>query len=985
MNRRMWLLACVLALLVPALASAQQGTTEVRGQVTDPQGGVLPGVNVVVRNQDTGMFRETVTNADGTFFVAGIVPGMYQIEAELQGFKKYSRRDVRLEIGKTATADIRLEVGSISEVVNVQAESPIVDVTSKEVGGSLTARELVELPSVNRNFVGFVGLLPGIIPSISTESFGSDSVTVNGQDPRNNNYMLDGANNNDDVIGQRAGTQARTAIESVQEFQVITNQFDAEFGRTTGAVINAVTKQGGNAFRGSAFGFFQDASLTKRDFFAELNDLDKPDTAQQQFGGTLGGPIVRDKAHFFFSVERVRIDEGITINVPARPEFNATTTEQTRVWNTVARGDQQITPNHTWGVRWLRESSPQYNQIIGAVTLEAAREENDVDQTVVGSFNSVLGNTRVNTLRLAWTQESVAFANPCFNSNGRDQGACEPTLAFQTFTTQQSTVAQARVNDAYQLEDTFSWFIPGRAGDHDIKAGVQAQYSQSRNDTQDNLNGTFSFSRSNGPFDPADPRTYPDRFSIRVPGRGGSFNKSQSLGVFAQDKWKISNALTLTLGLRYDVEKVTLPEVDNPLFADANDYPVDTNNIQPRLGFAYTLGSGSVVRGGYGRFYDKTHFEIVNGVLTNRPFTTSFIRQFPLNNVDPGPQQGRFPTDPFLVNGPVITDATRAALAAQFAGATVRNSGATFDNPDRVLPYTDQISLGYERQLATNLSVSADYVHAFGRDMLMAVALNPTLRATTSTTSPNVRQGSATLSAITAGLQQRYPGFAPFTGAVTTFQNVGETDYDALMVQLEKRFSQNYSARVSYTLAYSRGNTSGAGAAASAFQVLDDLNLDLNEGPTSFDQRHNFVASGTAIVPRTGGLSISWVARALSGTPLTVFDSRVDTDRNGTLADPLPAGTYSGSGANSITVESDGGRNGAYGPGFFKLDLRVGYRLDLGNRRTLDVFGEIFNVTDRDNFANPTGDQASANFLRLTGLSTSSTPRTGQFGVRFGF
>lgn len=985
MNRRTWLLVCVLALLVPALASAQQGTTEVRGQVTDPQGGVLPGVNIVVRNQDTGMFRETVSNADGSFFVAGIVPGMYQIEAELQGFKKYNRRDVRLEIGKTATADIRLEVGSISEVVNVQAESPIVDVTSKEVGGSVTARELVELPSVNRNFVGFVGLLPGIIPSISTESFGSDSVTVNGQDPRNNNYMLDGANNNDDVIGQRAGTQARTAIESVQEFQVITNQFDAEFGRTTGAVINAVTKQGGNAFRGSAFGFFQDASLTTRDFFAELNDLDKPDTAQQQFGGTLGGPIVRDKAHFFFSVERVRIDEGITINVPARPEFNATTTEETRVWNTVVRGDHQITPNHTWGVRWLRESSPQYNQIIGAVTLEAAREENDVDQTVVGSFNSVLGNTRVNTLRLAWTQEDVAFANPCFNTNGRIQANCEPTLAFDTFTTQQSTVAQARVNDAYQLEDTFSWFIPGRGGDHDVKAGIQAQYSQSRNDTQDNLNGTFSFSLSNGPFNPADPRTYPDRFSIRVPGRGGSFNKSQSFGFFAQDKWKISNALTLTLGLRYDVEKVTLPEVDNPLFGDENDYPVDTNNLQPRLGFAYTMGGGGVVRGGYGRFFDKTHFEVIGGVLTNRPFTTSFVRNFPLNNVDPGPQQGRFPTDPFLVNGPVITDAMRAALAAQFAGATVRNSGATFDNPDRVLPYTDQISLGYERQLATNLSVSADYVHAFGRDMLMAVALNPTLRATTSTTSPNVRQGSATLSTITAGLQQRYPGFAPFTGAVTTFQNVGETDYDALMVQLEKRFSQNYSARVSYTLAHSRGNTSGAGAAASAFQVLDDLNLDLNEGPTSFDQRHNFVASGTAIVPRTGGLSISWVARALSGTPLTVFDSRVDTDRNGTLADPLPAGSYSGSGANSITVESDGGRNGAYGPGFFKLDLRVGYRLDLGSRRTLDVFGEIFNVTNRDNFANPTGDQASANFLRLTGLSTSSTPRTGQFGVRFGF
>jgi hypothetical protein len=985
MNRVIRFVSMFILLVLPALVSAQQGTTEVRGQVTDPQGAVLPGVSVVVRNQDTGMFRETTSNADGTFFVSGITPGVYQIEAELQGFKKYSRKDVRLEIGKTGTADIRLDVGALTETINVTAESPIVDVTSKEIGGSVTARELVELPSVNRNFVGFVGLLPGVIPSISTESFGSDSITVNGQDPRNNNYMLDGANNNDDVIGQRAGTQARTAIEAVQEFQVITNQFDAEFGRTTGAVINAVTKQGTNAFRGSAFGFFQDAKLTRRDYFARLNNSPKPDTSQQQFGGTIGGPIVHDKAHFFFSVERVRIDEGITINIPAQPQFNTTTTEKTRVWNTVIRGDHQITPNHTWGVRWLREASPQFNQIIGDVTLDAAREEADVDQTVVGSLNSVLGNTRVNTMRLAWTQEDVSFANPCFNTNGRVQANCEPTLNFQTYTAQQSSTAQARVNDAYQLEDTFSWFIPGRRGDHDIKIGTQLQYSQSKNDTQDNLNGTFSFSQNNLPFNPANPRTYPDRFSIRVPGAGRSLNKSRSLGAFVQDKWKVSDNLTLTAGLRYDLEMVDLPERDNPLFASEDDSPVDKNNWQPRLGFAYRLGTANVVRGGYGRFFDKTHFELINGVITNAPFTTSFTRNFPLNGADTGPQQGNLPTDPFLLNGPVITDAMRATLAAQFSGATVRNTGATFDNPDRRMPYTDQLSLGFERQLAANLSVSADYVHAFGRDMLMAVALNPTLRATTSTTSANVRQGSAQLTAITTALQQKYTGFAPFTGAVTTFQNAGETDYDALMLQAEKRFSQNYSARLSYTFSHSRGNTSGAGAPASPFQVLDNLNLELNEGPTSFDQRHNLVVSGSALLPKTGGLTVSWVARALSGLPLTVFNATIDTDRNGTLADPLPAGTYSGTGANAITVESEGGRNGAYGPGFFKLDVRAGYRLNLRNRRTLDVFGEVFNLTDRDNFANPTGDQSNANFLRLTGLSTSTNPRTGQIGVRLGF
>ena len=157
----------------------------------------------------------------------------------------------------------------------MSAESPLVDVTSKEIGGNITSETLVQLPSVNGNFIGFVGLLPGIVPSISTESFGSDSISVNGQDPRNNNYMLDGGNNNDDVIGQRAGTQARTPIEAIQEFQVVTDQFDAEFGRTAGAIINAVTKQGTNRMRGSAFGYFQRGDLTDEGLLREGKGVGK--------------------------------------------------------------------------------------------------------------------------------------------------------------------------------------------------------------------------------------------------------------------------------------------------------------------------------------------------------------------------------------------------------------------------------------------------------------------------------------------------------------------------------------------------------------------------------------------------------------------------------------------------------------------------------------------------------------------------------------
>ncbi|HEY8151979.1 MAG TPA: carboxypeptidase regulatory-like domain-containing protein, partial [Vicinamibacteria bacterium] len=354
----------LLAVALPA--AAQQGAAEIRGRVVDAGGGVLPRTTVVLRNQETGMFRQVVSNAEGSYFLSGMMPGVYELSAELAGFKRYSRGGIRLQVGKTATVDVGLEVGGPDEQITVRSEAPMVDVTSKEVGGNITSGELTDLPSVNRSFIGFVGLLPGLVPITGTGSFAEDSIVANGQDPRNNNFMLDGANNNDDVSGQWAGPQTRIPLEAVQEFQVLTSQFDAEFSRTTGAVVNAITKQGTNAWHGSAFAFRRDASLTQKDFFARQNDLPKPDTTFQQYGFTLGGPVVKNKAHFFASVERLVIDDARTINIPARPELNATPTARNRVWNTLVRFDHQISAGHTWNVRWLREHSLEFNQFPSA-------------------------------------------------------------------------------------------------------------------------------------------------------------------------------------------------------------------------------------------------------------------------------------------------------------------------------------------------------------------------------------------------------------------------------------------------------------------------------------------------------------------------------------------------------------------------------------------------------------------------------------------
>jgi hypothetical protein len=286
------------------------------------------------------------------------------------------------------------------------------------------------------------------------------------------------------------------------------------------------------------------------------------------------------------------------------------------------------------------------------------------------------------------------------------------------------------------------------------------------------------------------------------------------------------------------------------------------------------------------------------------------------------------------------------------------------------------------------MSMSVDYVRANSRDLLMSRDLNPLTRATPNTAqSGPVRViGSDLLRQQTAALQATYPGFAPFTAGVTIPVNAAFTDYDAVLLQFEKRWANNYSARVSYTYADSRGNTSGVGIPTSGFQFGDDLNLELNEGPTNTNLKHNLVVSGAAIVPKTGGLTLSWVARALSGTPFSLTNSNLDPDLNGQIAEPLAAGSYSGTGPDAYTVDNyKSERNGAYGPGFFKLDLRIGYTIPFSGRK-LEVFGEIFNVTDRVNYANPAGNQAApATFLVLTGYSTSTTPRTGQFGARFVF
>ncbi|MGH7341453.1 MAG: TonB-dependent receptor plug domain-containing protein, partial [Candidatus Rokuibacteriota bacterium] len=714
----------------------------------------------------------------------------------------------------------------------------------------------------------------------------SDALFVNGQDDNNNSFNVDGVNNDDDVIGARAGAQARTPIEAIQEFQVLTTQFDAEFGRSVGGVLNAVTKSGGNDFHGSAFAFFQDSSLNEPNFFTERNDLEKPDAQYRSLGLTAGGPIVRGKAFFFVSYEDNLNEEGITGAFSPRPDLNFTTTENNDIENYLGRIDYRPVPNHHLAVRYLLEESPQFNQVIGNVTLEGAREEDDTDSNWNLSLDSVFGARAFNTARLSFTKEDVAFANPGFNGGGQSfdaQRNLAVSEAHPTFTGGASTVAQARVNRSTQLDDTFSYFLPEWHGEHELRAGFQ--YSEREEEFSDFgfANGQFFQFSADRPFDANDITTYPGAFIIRVlGGLSAEIPDNKTFGAFVQDDWRINERLTLNLGVRYDEEDVT-----------------EDDNFAPRLGFAWDpLGEGrTVVRGGYGRFYNRFEMGFFqNFFLDAANLPQGFLLRVPDASVNP---QLFFALA--QANGVTTLDQLRDLLVQMFEGGAVAplNTQPTVDHPDRRQPYLDSLSLGAEHELWPGISASIDLVHGENRDVLLLADLNPFSSS----------QGGRPNISILNG--QRVT-----MGSILTWVNGGENDYDAVQLALRKRFAGRWGGQISLTLAESEGNNFGglAGTADAYFQRRTetgynfdtgqiigqplDLGLDdsrVRDVPVNWHRDVNVVVSGQYRVPHTGwrdggGLVVSGIYRYLTGEPQTLFENTLRLDNGGRA--PLPPGSY---------------------------------------------------------------------------------------------
>lgn len=1030
--------SAVFALALSGTIAGQVTTADIIGTVEDSGGRVIAGATVTATNVATNQSRTATTSDNGSFSITNLQPGIYNVTVEAASFSRSVVKDVEINVGTNRTLIVELKAGQITEVVEVVADDALLDSSKSDLGSSITPKEIENLPLLNRTFAGLSVIAPEARPvgNFDPTKTRLGTVAFNGGDGRGVNVNVDGGDNKDNVVGSLL---QNFAYESIQEFQVQQHRWTADQGRAVGGVVNVITKSGGNSVRGSFFSNFRHDSLQARDFFDKQSNRDNPDFQRQEIGGSIGGPIRRDKLFYFFALERFRERQNTPTFGPVEadlqliPGVNFVSVIPTPYDDTLltAKIDHKATSKQSLFYRFSFQDNESPNDQV----TNPARTDLSGGNMTTNRLYSFLANHTYQIAPTVLNQFAFHFQDFTNQILPNAEGL---TLNFPGGITigQNANTPQSTLERKYQFRDDVSVI----RGDHTMKFGVN--YIDTTLDGffffgTRGYNLTFRFTptaiMAGGGFNRDDllqSLTFND-------GASSHFQKLDQLAFYFQDDWKVTRKLTLNLGLRWDANFGNLPAQDQNrtiLILQQINHPIaqaltqDTEKLrrttpsykefQPRFGFAYDpWGDGkTVIRGGYGIFYDQI-FQNLSLFSATQSQPEIFQSAINLNRPPTGPP------DPVLaavrLGGPLPPVPANFTFTNLITGSVGR-----INDPDATEPYIQKFSIGFQREVGRYWSISSDYVHTLGIDEPRFLNINPLISNVCNTayggnpTSPQCPRGNLTrvldTSFVAAGLPSNR------LNQINMFSTNNRSLFDSWTTTLKYR-SRNVLFNAAYVLASSRawGGQPTASYSGNGIVVTPENQFKEGEfGPTRLDERHRIVMSGVINLPWDFQVSpIVQFATARPYSAIAGFD--VDGDGVATI-DRLCAGTSlasvfavrgsltavqalnpfgcqqadvnsvrTGFVVNGTSIEERSGR-------FFNADVRISKNFRFGERYRLSTYVDLYNVFNFENlsFASRIGLSTGANtpsFLQPQSLfgpgfgPPVGRPFTAQLGARFTF
>jgi hypothetical protein len=908
-------------LCTSAFGQSQAANGSIEGTVTDISAGVLPGVTVTITNIETGTERSVTTNTDGQYRALLLPLGRYRVVAELPGFKKFDQSGIVLQAGQTDVINVTLEVGAVSEAITVTAESPVAQPGKIDLGRTLNETEVHNLPLPSRNPYNYA-FLQANVTGYENNELGVPRINANGSQ-MHTNYQLDGNTNTEK---DRAGLRLLPISEVlVREVKIVTNGFAPEFGQTTGMVYNAITQSGTNDFRGSASYRFKRNSMSARTFFLAPTAI-KPDTKADDATATLGGPIAKNRAHFFGGYEY--IDRSLVTggNVITVTPADASALDITLPASGVIPAHQKV--NFAFGKvdyqagqstlvtgRYLLFKNFSLSNIGGGLTT-TDRATDFTDRMDSASVQAVttMGNSRLNEFRVQFARRHQ------FRTLG--QSVAGPAITV-------SGVAQfggARIGDGnsvgfdfnqniWQAIDNYTWI----AGSHAVKGGIDAQFIGDDRVAGENFQYTFSttaayLAAKNG-SNPYAYTTLQQTF-----GNLSLSYDSRFYGVFIQDDWQIASRIKLLYGVRYDLFDIpqSKPFAANPY---SNNFTVDKNNIGPRAGVSWSLDStgDTVLRASTGKMFEPPLIDFYdNSILANGD-----PLRFNANAQGCG--------IPAPCTPAVGSPAFPTSLAAPPPGFVLGKQSITAVDTDFRTQSAWLTNVQLERALNTDLSISAGYVNAVGRNLpvLMDVNLLPS--------GQTLADGRPIFSTTRAN---------PAFDHINVFKSIGESNYNAFVLTLARRMRNGWQAQATYTGARGTDDAPLTGTyivGSGDDRVSDPTNLNRDKGVTPFNQTHTLAVSGVLAPQVAGGgmramvlnnNQVAVIFQANSGLPFNIL-SNLDLNADGSSND------------RPLNIERNSGRLG----NVVNLDLRYSRFVPLGGQTRAEVLVEAKNLFNRQNVA----------------------------------